>query len=82
MEDRELLISINEKIANFITKVDKILDDHEGRIRLLEKDNFENKQIFIDMKQDVKGLKEKSTLWNISNSIAAGIATIFATMFK
>ncbi len=82
MEDKDLLISLNEKIVNFIAKVDKILDDHECRIRQLEKDSFENRQVFIDMKQDVKHLKDKSTLWNLGNSIAAGIAALFSTMMK
>jgi hypothetical protein len=37
MNDHDLLITLHEKVTNLITKVDKLTDDHERRIRFLER---------------------------------------------
>lgn len=35
--DHDLLITLHEKVGNLITKVNQLTDDHEQRIRILEK---------------------------------------------
>lgn len=37
MNDHDLLITLHEKVTNLIGKVDKLTDDHERRIRFLER---------------------------------------------
>lgn len=35
--DHDLLIRLDEKVTGMVNKLDKFSDDHEGRIRALEK---------------------------------------------
>jgi len=35
--DHDLLIRLDEKVTGMVTKLDKFSDDHESRIRALEK---------------------------------------------
>lgn len=82
MDDVQLLQVINEKLSAFISRADKMLDDHEKRLREAERCLTTLQQVNEASKEDVKDLKAKFGTWNVANSVASAISTVIAFLMR